>query len=83
MTLDLILATDVLEHPAWPYFVRAMRGRAHGAEETLDAWTWFRAGWDRGVRAGTNRFASPADLFPAPHHHHFQDGVCRCGMTSP
>jgi hypothetical protein len=31
---------------AWPYFVEAMAGRQYGAEETLDAWLWFQAGFD-------------------------------------
>lgn len=32
---------------AYSSFVEAMRGIAYGPEETLDAWIWFKEGWDR------------------------------------
>lgn len=34
------------DHPAWESFCRAMDGRSYGVEETLDAWHWFKSGWD-------------------------------------
>jgi hypothetical protein len=34
------------DDPAWPEFVRAMRGRAFGGEALEDAWAWFAAGWE-------------------------------------
>lgn len=31
--------------PMWAGFREEMKGRSYGAEETLDAWVWYKAGW--------------------------------------
>lgn len=37
---------DSPNHPAWPFFLLAMRTREYGGSALLDAWVWFRAGWE-------------------------------------
>jgi hypothetical protein len=49
MNTQYILLSE-RKHSAWSSFVAEMVGKQYGAEETREAWLWFRAGWDAHVR---------------------------------
>jgi hypothetical protein len=49
LTSDLTLIRDVsgaFTHPAWDEFTIAMRGKAYGREALIQAWSFFRGGYE-------------------------------------
>jgi hypothetical protein len=62
MSLTLITDNDptAVTHPAWARFEQALLAKKPRHCSMLDAWTWFREGWDEKSRqlqaAATNEW---------------------------
>lgn len=39
------------KHAAWGAFKDAMRGKAYGRDALIQAWMFYRQGWDEGFNA--------------------------------
>lgn len=46
---DSLVSDEDKTCTAWNDFKSAMQEKQYGAEETLNAWLWFKTGWSRGV----------------------------------
>lgn len=78
---DSLVSAEDRTCTAWFDFVREMEGQQYGAQETLDAWLWFKAGWSRGseyhslLHSSESCASIPAAAIKQAPEDRFMDGI--------